>query len=693
MKKYLSKSFLAVLICAVTVGSSVIFGSGETTSIYGSETEACKLNYNSYSEKGKATDRFMNGDFSEGLKYWCKYTGSNSTTLPDGVSVSSEKTLKFGNVAAWSGAASFQFKIPGIKDGDYVSAVFRFKGTVSNAQAQVYQVRENSTESTGIVKGDVRTLEKSAPSADEWGWATITFNASSTDCKSVANVEKNDTFWFSITPNKTNVTFEIDDIKIVKVLSSGYFFEDVYTGDTYSREDIYGTQTDGCSDTNNAKYSQGKSRATEKIANADFSNGLKYVFNPSGGSLSTGLSVVDGVLNFTAQKKYDAFGIYQFKAPLVKNGDYVSAVFKYNGDPTAAQAYITQIKSSGSKVIVKGTLKWISEPDQDGWGFATMSFETKNAVSDVESDNTFFFAFEIKNKESSCKVDDIKIVTTTSETTQFKDVYTGETVYSEKYYGTADKGTTSKWNLFDEAVNKGNVLDSIQNADFSEGLKFWANGKNVGSALANGISVSDGVLKFTCSNNYDAIASMPFKAADVMNGDYLTAIFKIKTDSISDVEAEVVQLRPDSNCQQGKLKGRLKWISEPDTNGWGLATIIIPNDATSVANIETQPAFYITISIASSGKSLELDDVQIVTNNKAGNNYYDAYTGKLVSGEIKLGDVNDDGDVNIADLVRINEYIEQTYTGRICNAAADMNNSSSIDNDDLIALRNHLLEQ
>ena len=56
----------------------------------------------------------------------------------------------------------------------------------------------------------------------------------------------------------------------------------------------------------------------------------------------------------------------------------------------------------------------------------------------------------------------------------------------------------------------------------------------------------------------------------------------------------------------------------------------------------------------------------------------------------KCGDVNGDGDVNILDLVRANEYLEG-LVDTIPDYSFDMNDDGKIDADDLTALKKVLL--
>ena len=80
-------------------------------------------------------------------------------------------------------------------------------------------------------------------------------------------------------------------------------------------------------------------------------------------------------------------------------------------------------------------------------------------------------------------------------------------------------------------------------------------------------------------------------------------------------------------------------------------------------------------------------------NSKLGNNYYDAYTGEKIYGEIIPGDVNADDTVNILDLVRMKEYIVGENV-TVCYEAANLDSSSSeINAADLIALRILLLNR
>ena len=467
-------------------------------SIYGSRYSTCKMNYLAFLNKQYATEQLRNADFSQGLKYWCN-KGDYSADIPNGITVT-DGALTFENANKWSGVSSFQFKIPEVNDDNYISAVFKFKGNVADAQAQLTQVRENDSEEQNNIKGNVVWLTDPTPTTDEWGWATITFNKNTAAGRPVANISKNDTFWFGIESKVANASFSIDDIKIVSV---------------------FGTE--------------------------------KY----------------------------------------------------------------------------------------------------------------------------------------------FKDVYTGEMIYSDKYYGTEAAGTTSRWDLYENAVTQGNVLEEIQNANFSQGLKFWGNGADnkKGQRLSNGIYVTENTLHFICTDdNWDGIATMPFKVSNAKNGDYLTAIFKIKTNNITDIQAEVKQLKP-YGMTNGAVKGNLKWLIKPDASGWGLATINIPANATPIANLEELPAFFLNIKIAKKGVSLDLDYVKMTFNNKLGNNFYDAYTGEKIYGEIVLGDVNEDDVVNILDLVRMKKYIVGENV-RICYEAANLDSSSSeIDAADLIALRILLLNQ
>lgn len=69
MKKRYLKVFVSYLICALIVCSSCfIFVVNAATDVYGSETETCTLNYNSFSDKQYATEQLENSNFSQGLK-------------------------------------------------------------------------------------------------------------------------------------------------------------------------------------------------------------------------------------------------------------------------------------------------------------------------------------------------------------------------------------------------------------------------------------------------------------------------------------------------------------------------------------------------------------------------------------------------------------------------------------------------
>lgn len=697
MKKRYLKVFVSYLICALIVCSSCfIFVVNAATDVYGSETETCTLNYNSFSDKQYATEQLENSNFSQGLKYWCNKNNYKETGLADGITVSNS-ILSFSNVASkYQGVASTQFKIPNIQDGDYISAVFKFKGNVGDAQAELKQVRETSSEAQNNTKGTVKWLANSAPADGEWGWATITFNKDTAAATPVANASKNDTFWFGIENQKTGVSFEVTDIKIVKVIGKGQFFEDVYTGEYYSR-DYYGTETEGCKQNNFQNYLQ-HDYALPSLQNYDFSQGLKFWGSFAGTSIPSGVSVENGALKIVVDEnnasKWNGVSTFQFKVPGAKNGDYLTAVFKFKGDITKAKAKVQQIKidltNTADRGQIEGQLKWLSEPvSADDWGLATITFQTKKPIIDIDNNDTFWFGIASNGYTNhTFYVDDVRIAVSKNNGYLCTDVYNGKVYSQDSIYGT--KAAGCMYNQASTSYGADYALDKIPNADFSEGKKYLFNNSNSTQPLSAGLSVTDGVLSLTAQKNYDGFGIFQFKAPLVQDGDFVSAVFKYKG-TPSQAQAYVTQIK--STGSKRIVSGKLKWIREPATeDDWGLVTLSF-DSSIAVSEIETYDKFWFCLELIKAGDACMVDDIQIVTTTSQTTKFVDVYTGETIYGKTTVGDVNGDGMVDILDLVRMKKYIVGENVS-ICYEAANLDSSSSeINAADLTALRVLLLNQ
>ena len=97
---------------------------------------------------------------------------------------------------------------------------------------------------------------------------------------------------------------------------------------------------------------------------------------------------------------------------------------------------------------------------------------------------------------------------------------------------------------------------------------------------------------------------------------------------------------------------------------------------------DAKPGAELKISFSADGEKVYDNDLNVIT--------VDSKEGKITVKDYDPGDVNDDGEINVADVIMLRRYIAGGYDVKINEKAADVNNDSSIDAADVILVRRYI---
>ena len=384
MKKKILKILAMVSSVAIVSSAITMVASAVDPDYYGTETEGCKQNFYSASLRENAPDSIQNSDFSQGFKYWINYDNQGWKN-----GIQSECTIENGALKvstgasdAYVGVATFPFKTLNVSDGQYLTAVFKFKGDITKAKGQVTQVRDTGSEAQNVIKCNQLAWVTEPASADDWGWATFKILNTSTP---VDNIAKNYSFWFAIESNGNNVTFYVDDIHMcalnsdqISTVQSYNTYKDIYTGKDLDYkptntlgQNEYGTFADGITCINNNIVSV---TPTAKPMNLDFSEGLRYWGTQyKTGKASDFVKLIieknNSYIKLSPKAKWDGILTAKFQCLGIKEGDKIALVYDWKGSGD----YQVGLKFINPAVAVQEN--WFVTGDV---GVATTLYEAKN---------------------------------------------------------------------------------------------------------------------------------------------------------------------------------------------------------------------------------------------------------------------------------------------------------------------------
>ncbi len=433
------------------------------------------------------TETFMNGDFSEGLRYWGYYMEDGIlSTLASMEEESGNRYVKITKPAGaeWKGIQSVPFKVEGLKNGDKIAVHFDYKTELEDPQFQVMLTSLNST-TKGETNNGGNVCDKSITTPEGWKGSLI-------PQFEVNGLEEGETALFQVDcrfrdgEGTYSTCFDNIQVFLIKDNTPEGCYETLQGGcvssETLEEVKIYGPEESGY-------YGNGREKETEGFLNSDFSNGLLYwgthyesdkyamdnakVVNENGNSY----------LEITTRENWKGIESAAFSLPGIENGDMLAVLVDYRlGE--GASGYCADLN------LVSGAAMPDSEGRdgagrvenrylKDGWESAISTFVQ---ISDIKEGTAPRFTVTLRNSATDNKgpicFDNVRIVIKRDDIgdncieTADGELLNRKTLWP--YYGTKEKGMYI-WNP-DNNENTFKVI-TPESTDFfnfkDNGLKYW----------------------------------------------------------------------------------------------------------------------------------------------------------------------------------------------------------------------------
>ena len=636
-------------------------------------------------------DKFTNYDFSEGFRYYSlRYNSgfADIDRLSDFAEITADGTMKFtSHPYNYNGFVTMPFYVEGLEAGDELAAAIKFKGNAGGIEIRLY---ENNTRLAAYSCGSKPT---------EWGYT-------STTAKAITSADSY--FWIEMQNGTAdNSGMEIDEIMLLRKIDER-LYENLFTGDLHYSDGLRvgGTYDEGWKLMSGGNGFNAKYTGTFDDFNGDFEEGLRY-WGYRGNVSTVGLKASDAATTVTADGNTymnvlnDSTAAWKgvrtlgFKLDGVKAGDKLTVMFNYKDGDLSKHRVSLRVENESTTDLTWGNVgdagttatamiaaengNWGTAVNKDyitiGTELASINYSTYRYCSTDINDHIWFYI----DIETNCinagglSVDNIQVVRYIDELTY--ETLDGETItFDAAWAGTYYNGMSGTGNH----VNNYVTGYYIENADFSEGLKYWgATGGYADSTLAS----SHATLVEEEGNNYiklDGVARTAYSgfrtpkfnipAAELAEGDYIAVMFDLydpdNTAASFQVVIEAVNFTVDgpSTTRPSITSGNALKVIEDKGNGW--KTVVTQftapiNSASSASNGDWQIRLFVEVKSSTYDAETEtwtvenksnaaFDNFQIVRNDEGGfgkDALAVALDGSAV-GEVNYGDANKDGKVD-----------------------------------------------
>ena len=549
-------------------------------------------------------DKFTNYNFSEGFKYYS--TGYNSALEIDSISdfweITDDGTAKQkNNPYLYSHITSMPFYLKDVKAGD----TLRIGVTLKKNTGVEIRLFENNKR--------MIALSNSTTYSD---WVSLT--------SSEFDVSADDSFfWFTLRNNTStsDANIEVKEFFVLKKLANGTYIN-LFTGENVYKDNIAvgGTYEDGWYAGVHADNIMNV--GTYDAFNGDFSEGLRYwgwQHNSTGFAASdaaklmteeNGNTYVNMFDNSTAWAGIRTVG-FKIDSTKIAEGDQLTVMFNYrNGNLGSHRVFLGVANADSTWTLNNdkfGTAVVLA--DGDSWGTAvTMNYITVGSgiksladanhgrkTSDVDDHIWFYVEIEADGtNKGSIDLDNFQVVKYINANTV--KTLDGETItFDPTWVGTFSGGATVSGN---NALNNYYPKYGVQNADFEEGLKYWAGrGTSVNNAtLTNYVNLVqtednnyvqfNGVTATSYSGLMTAKISVP--AATFAQGDMATLVVDVydPNNTMSNVQAVLAVYNGDTEIRLGQGTLNTAKVIADKGNGW--KTMIVPYTANTINFTSTQ---------------------------------------------------------------------------------------------------------
>ncbi len=642
-------------------------------------------------------DGLENADFSQGFKFWGTTFGASTdkpTVYPSDIAAvkteaNGNKYVTVNSPASYQGLVTAHFLVDEkyISVGDTVSVLYKFRGD-RRIQAKLLD------RATGH-KVYAQSSEDKVYTTDSNGWATAIAKTTATVLERNAGTNPGQAssgtyrWQIIIAPEQNNITFDIDDVKLVKILSDGTVTELDGTPVNLSTGDVYGSEADGF---NGYKFNYSNTvDALEAPKNLDFSEGLKYW---GAGTSNKNSYFASDVVTLDSETK-----MISFKNDIAGDNNIVSARFSAKGLAAGDKIYVranyiasgVNFKLAVDAFDANGNR--VLEATNNLSAADSLTLSPINAVSLIHSADYASYSVRLQVfgdvANGTCKVKDVCVLTSKKNSTGKMDVFnyigsedTEDYIIADgdlyNYWGTAEKGMYAGGGNY--SSNSFDTLETPKNLDFSEGLKYWMAKDQTTIYLSDdGVYVNEaGRMAVVYNRNYNGARTANFYLPGINNGDviYLSA-------DISSPVQFTMNIMGDDITSGGAIYAQSEDMKNFVSNACTVSDISKPlyiraqfggaYDNTSTALIDNL-------------KFLRADRGGLTVNTPKVN-----LDGTLLDGQL-YGDANNDGTVDLRDLVRAKKAAAGAAGNGIFLAAVDFDGDEVVSATDFAEIAKFIID-
>ncbi len=654
------------------------------------------------------TTGLQNADFSNGFKFWT-LKQYEKDKIPEVLSIAEQASVENGVVSfkavskegytLYPGISSCLFSIPGIKAGDKLVLTVEQRNAQVELALKEFVINGTNNYASGVSDGEKSSGTKGNTTAS---WYTVV-----TPELTVAN----DNALFGIYLQRGQSTAgQIRNFRIYKVTDDGNYI-DVTNGYDADNSTVIdnkngGTEKDGilefdASLTSSVTYTN----AYSKMMNGDFSEGLKYwsvKTDKTGYASAVATVTADGAV--VTNDRYDGLKSPTVVVPDSLDGKTLAVRVGFNSYETDSfefRLYVNGIKQS---ISLGGDLS-----NNVKFTNVTLSAGDKLTV-EFQGNATEGSKFLIKYVDFCTKEDDNSYLSFDGVTRYAHDGLNAAAPLG----GTEEDGLYSdtKWSSISGFVKYGGyATQGLQNGDFSEGFKYWrlrysTADQNLCHYLSEQASVdkATGIVSFkqvyrendatlyaglissgfylnSLKANDTVYAALDFRGA-TSNGEISVGLRAYNTET--GTQLQMYNYTKDDGTEV--YDGGEHWgstVKNTDTEAW--KTVYSKGVTTDGENI----VFSAHMQRYYNSAEGEIANFRILRADRGGlenapkvnlDGTLDTAAGQL------YGDANNDGTVDLIDLVRMKKYASDSTSNGIFLAAVDMDNDDVINASDLTAV-------